>query len=53
MLDGTTHLNSSPLGIIFDLFSTISFSNSVDELDDELDVKDEDEKGNLFLFFSP
>ena len=53
MLDGRFHLNSSPLGIILNLSSTILFSDSVDELDDELDIKDEDEEGDLFLFFSP
>ena len=31
------------------LLSTISFSDSVDELDDELD-EDEDKEGDLFLF---
>ena len=53
MLDGRFHLNSSPLRIILNLLSTISFSNSVDELDDELDIKDENEEGEFFLFFSP
>ena len=42
-------MNSSPLGTILNLLSTISFSDSVDELDDELD-EDEYEEGNLFLF---
>ena len=50
MLDGRFHLNSSPLGEILNLLPTISFSDSVDELDNELDVKYEDEEGNLFLF---
>ena len=43
MLDGRSHFNSSPLGIILNLLSTISFSDSVDQLDDGLDIKDEDE----------
>ena len=47
MLDGRFHLNSSLLGTILKILSTISFSDSVDELDDELD---EDEEGELFLF---
>ena len=50
MLDGKFHLNSSFLGTILNLLSTISSSDSVDELDDELDIKDEDEEGDLFLF---
>ena len=50
MFDGRTHLNSSHIETILSLLSIISFSNSVDELDDELNVKDEDEKGDLFLF---
>ena len=50
MLDERFHLNSSPLGEILNLLSTISISDSVDELDNELDVKYEDEEGNLFLF---
>ena len=41
-------MNSSPLGTILNLLSTIYFSDSVDELDDELD-ENEDEEGNLFL----
>ena len=49
MLVGRFHLNSSPLGTILNLLSTISFYDSVDELDDELD-EDEDEEGDLFLF---
>ena len=49
MLDGRFHLNSSPMGTILNLLSTISFSDSVDELNDELD-EDEDEEGNLFFF---
>ena len=49
MLDGRFHLNSSPLVTILNLLSTISFSDSVDELDDELH-EDEDKEGNLFLF---
>ena len=49
MFDGRFHLNSFPLETILNLFSTILFSDSVDELDDELD-EDEDEEGNLFLF---
>ena len=53
MLDGRFHLNYSRLGIILNILSTISFSDSVDELDDKLDIKDEDEEGELFLFFSP
>ena len=47
MLDGRFHLNSSLLGTILKTLSTISFSDSVGELDDELD---EDEEGELFLF---
>ena len=43
MLHGWFHLNTFPLRIILNLLSTISFSDSVDELDDELDVTDEDE----------
>ena len=50
MFDGRTHLNSSHIETILSLLSIISFSNSVDELDDELNVKDEDEKDDLFLF---
>ena len=42
-------MSSSPLGTIFNILSTISFSDSVDELDDELN-EDEDEEGDLFLF---
>ena len=49
MLDGRFHLNSSPLGIILNLLSTISFSDLVGELDDELN-EDEDEEAELFLF---
>ena len=40
MLDGRFHLNFSHLGIILKFLSTISFSDSADELD----------KGHLFLF---
>ena len=36
---------------ILNLLSTISFSESVDELDDDLDIKDEDKEGNIFSFF--
>ena len=49
MLDGLFYLNS-PLGIILNLLSTILFSDSVDELEDEIEVKDEDDKGDLSLF---
>ena len=49
MLDGRFHLNSLPLGTILNLLCTISFFDSVDELDDGMD-KDEDEEGNLSLF---
>ena len=49
MLDGIFHLNSSPLGIILNLLSTISFFESADELNVELD-EDEDVEGGLFLF---
>ena len=35
---------------ILNILSTISFSYSVDMLDDRLDIKDEDKEGNLFLF---
>ena len=52
MFSGRFHLNFSPLRTILNLLSTISFSASVDELDDELD-EDEDEKGNLFVFSRP
>ena len=47
MLNERFHLNSSSLGTILNLLSTISFCDSVDELDDELD---EDEEGDLFLY---
>ena len=50
MLDLRVHLNSSPLRIILNLFSTLSFSDSVDELDDELDIKSGNEESNLGLF---
>ena len=49
MLDRRFHLNSSPSGTILNLLLTISFSDSVDELDDERDG-DEDEQKDLFLF---
>ena len=49
MLDRRFHLNSSPSGTILNLLLTISFSDSVDELDDETDG-DEDEENDLFLF---
>ena len=49
MFDGRFHLNSSPLGTILNLLCTISFSDSVDKHDDELDGK-EDEEGDLCLF---
>ena len=42
-------MNSSPLGIVLNLLSAISFSDSADELDGELN-NDEDEEGDLFLF---
>ena len=42
-------MNSSPLGTILNLLSTISFSDSVEEPDDEMDEA-EDEEGDLFLF---
>ena len=41
-------MNSSPLGTILNLLSTISFSDSVDELDDELD-EEEYEEGDILL----
>ena len=47
MLDGRFHLNYSPFWTILNLLSTNSFSDSVDELDNELD---EDEESDLFLF---
>ena len=47
MLDGRFHLNSSPLGTILNLLSTISFSDSVEKLDED---EDEDEEDDLFLF---
>ena len=50
MLDGRFNSNFSPLGIILNLLSTRSFSDSVDELGDHLDVKYKDEEGDLFLF---
>ena len=43
-------MNSSPLGTILNLLSTISFSNLVNEIHDEQDVKDKDEEGGLFHF---
>ena len=49
MVDGRLHLNFSPLGTIMNLLSTISFSDSVDELDDELD-EDEDKEEDLSIF---
>ena len=49
MFDGRFHLNSSPLGTILNLLCNISFSDSVDKHDDELDGK-EDEEGDLCLF---
>lgn len=49
MLDGLFYLNS-PLGIILNLLSAISFSDSVDELEDETEVKVEDDEGDLSLF---
>ena len=49
MLDGRFHLNSSPLGTILNLLSTISLSDLADEVDDELD-ENEYEEGHLFLF---
>ena len=50
MLSGRVHLNYSPLRIILNLLSTILSYDLVDELDDELNIEDEDEEGNLFLF---
>ena len=50
MLEERFHSNSSPLGTVLNLLCTISFSDSVDELDDGLGIKDADEGGNLFLF---
>ena len=52
MLNQRFYLNSSPLGIILNVLSTILFSDSVDELYDELNIKDEDEEGGLYPFFS-
>ena len=52
MLNQRFCLNSSPLGITLNVSPTILFSDSVDELDDELDIKDEDEEGGLYPFFS-
>ena len=46
MLDGRFHLNFSPLGTILNLLFTISFSDSVEKLDED---EDEDEEGDLFL----
>ena len=42
-------MNFSPFGTILNLLYTISFSDSVDELDDEMGAN-EDEEGNLSLF---
>ena len=50
MLNRRFHLNSFPLGIILNLLSTISFSDFVNKLDDELDIKNEDEESELFFF---
>ena len=52
MLDGRFYFNFSSLGTILNFLSTISFYDSADELNGELD-EDEDEEGDLFLFFSP
>ena len=52
MLDGRFHFNSAPLEAVLTLLSTISFTDSVDEIDDQLDIKDKHEKGDLFFFFS-
>ena len=49
MFDGRFHLNLSPLGTILNLLCTISFSDSVDKHDDELDGE-KDQEGDLFLF---
>ena len=49
MLDGRFLSNSFPSGILKHL-STISFSDSLDKLNDQLDVKDEDGNCNLSLF---
>lgn len=49
MLDGRFLSNYFPSGILKHL-STISFSDSLDKLNDQLDVKDEDENCNLSLF---
>ena len=51
MFDGRFHLNSSPLGTILNLLCTISFSDSVDKHDDELDGE-KDQEGDLFLFLA-
>ena len=49
MLDGRFLSNYFPSGILKHL-STISFSDSLDKLNDQLDVKDEDENCNVSLF---
>ena len=49
ILGASSSPNFSPLEIILNILSTISFSDPVDELDDKLD-EDEDEEGDLFLF---
>ena len=51
MLDGRFHLNSSPLGTFFKLLFTISLSDSLDKLDDELD-ENEYEEGYLSFFLA-
>ena len=42
MLHGKFYFNFSPLGTILNLLSIISFFGSVDQLNNELDIKDED-----------
>ena len=49
MIDERFFSNSFPLGFLKHL-STISFPDSLDKLNDERDVKDEDENCNLSLF---
>ena len=52
MLDGRFHFNSAPSEAVLNLLSTIWFTDSEDEIDDQLDINDKNEKGDLFFFFS-
>ena len=51
MLDRRFHLNFSFLGTMLNLLSTISFSDSLDELDDEMD-ENEDEEATFSFFLA-